>query len=56
MKTKSPLTTKEKFRDWLYLHLTLFRDNSWVPGWLVEVVDYIRYEWLWDNDKDSFYD
>ncbi len=38
-------------KDKIYFQLTLFRDNSWVKGILLDFIDFMRYEWFWDERK-----
>lgn len=31
----------------IYDQLTQFRDNSWVKGFLLEIIDWMWYEWFY---------
>lgn len=33
----------------IYNQLTYFRDNSWVRGTLLEIIDWLRYEWFYQE-------
>lgn len=40
---------EETLKQKIHWYLTLLRDKDWIPEWLREIIDYIRYEWLWDD-------
>jgi hypothetical protein len=44
------LKKTNKLRAFIYWRLTFFRDNPWVPEFLVTFIDYIRYELLWSDE------
>jgi hypothetical protein len=31
-------------KDFIHWHLTLLRDKSWLPRFVVRIIDHIRYE------------
>lgn len=37
-------------KDKIYFQLTLLRDKP-MFSWLRDIIDYMRYEWFWDECK-----
>lgn len=31
-------------KDWIWWQLTILRDQWWMPGFLVDAIDWLRYE------------
>jgi hypothetical protein len=44
---------KLKYKIWW--RLTLFRDRGdwWMPGFLIDAIDHIRYEWLYPEPEED---
>jgi hypothetical protein len=38
-------------KDFIYTQLTYFRDHSWLPNFIVNFIDWIRYEIVYPNDE-----
>lgn len=36
-------------REWLWLKLSLLRDRPWMPYWIRECIDWIRYTFLFEH-------
>lgn len=34
---------KQTLKDWVYYRLTDIRDNIWLPEWLLDIIDDIRF-------------
>lgn len=45
------LQVNKDMKQAIYHKLSLFRDNSWVPDWLVDIVDWFRYEVFYTEEN-----
>lgn len=40
----TPSDIKEAVKASIYWKLTFLRDHEWLPNWLIEAIDWLRYE------------
>ncbi len=40
----------KKVKRYIYFHLSLIRDKSWLPEFIINIIDWLRYELFYNYD------